>query len=480
MKTIEQLKKNRLWEYFLELEQIPRESGNEAGVRAWLLAWAKARGLESFSDKAGNVFIRKSATPGYEKRSSVAMQGHMDMVCVKRNGSTHDFTKDPIDVRVDGDWLCAKDTSLGGDDGIAIAIALDVLDDDTIKHGPLEAIFTFSEETGMDGAFGIDGTKIQSRKLLNLDSEDEGILFIGCAGGIHTDATMKADEETIPLDWKAHTLTVSGGLGGHSGGEIHKERANAIKVGARLLSSLRHVMLYSYEGGTKMNVIPSSCTIGFAIPEEDEARLQETFTLLSGNLKAEYAVNDPGITIALADASRPKMAASPAQSVKFIRALYTAPHGVYAWSQTLKGIVETSSNLAIVTMKDGNFSVRESHRSSVASRKNLIADMAGKVFEGAGMKVTHEGDYPAWTPDPSSPLAGFCAKAYKEYTGKEMKVTAIHAGLECGVINSKVPGMDSVSFGPQMRDIHSVDEHLSISSSEQAAGFVRHLLSIIQ
>lgn len=480
MRTLQDLEKENVWKYFLQLERIPRESGNEAGVRAWLLSWAKEHHLEAFADKTGNVIIRKDASKGYEKHSPVALQGHMDMVCVKRPGSMHDFRTDPIEVMVDGDELCAKDTSLGGDDGIAIAMALDILSDDKLQHGPLEFICTISEETGMDGANGIEGSEIRSRKLLNLDSEDEGILYIGCAGGVHTEGKMKMDKETVPLDWNAYTLSVGGLLGGHSGGEIHKERANAMKLASRLLVRMSHLMLFSFEGGTKTNVIPSACTVGFAIPEEDDKNLKDNLSALLSDLKEEYAVNDPSITMEIKKTERPKEAASAKQSGLFVRALYLAPHGVYAMSQTLKGIVETSSNLAIVSMKDDLFHVIASHRSSVASRRDYIADVFGKALESAGMKVTHDGAYPSWTPDPTSVLAGFCAKAYKEYTGKEMEITAIHAGLECGIINSKVSGMDSVSFGPQMRDIHSFDEHLSISSSERMLGFVKHLLTIIE
>ncbi|MCH3907268.1 MAG: aminoacyl-histidine dipeptidase [Sphaerochaeta sp.] len=480
--TIEQLKQKNLWKYFLELEQIPRESGNEEGVRRWLLSWAKEHGLQAFADETGNVIIRKDATKGYEHHSPVALQGHMDMVCVKRPGSTHDFTKDPIDVMVDGDWLCAKDTSLGGDDGIAIAIALDVLSDPSVQHGPLEAIFTISEETGMNGAFGIKEKDIRSRKLLNLDSEDEGILYIGCAGGKEVEGTLDCNMETIPLDWNAYRLDVSGLLGGHSGGEIHKQRANAIKLAARLLVQQKHLMIFSIQGGTKRNVIPSSCEVGFAVPEEEEKSLTENMANLQEALKTEYRNNDPSIKLTLEKTERPRAAASTKTSKQFIRSLFLAPHGVYAYetSEELKGIVETSSNLAIVSTDGKQFKVVTSHRSSVISRRDLVAELCGEALLSGGMKVTYTGAYPAWLPNPDSPLAHFCAQAYHEYTGKEMKVTAIHAGLECGLINDTVKGMDSVSFGPQMRDIHSVDEHLSISSSERCDGFLKHLLSIIQ
>lgn len=474
------LERKNLWKYFLKLETIPRESGNEEGVRSWLLGWAKEHGFEAFSDKAGNVFIRANATPGYENRTPVALQGHMDMVCVKRETSTHDFTKDPIEVEVDGDWLTAKDTSLGGDDGIAIAIGLDVLTDPACKHGPLELIYTVSEETGMDGANGLDGKDVRSRLLLNLDSENEGVLFIGCAGGLHTTGTLAYKTGKVPSGWKGYTLTVGGLRGGHSGDEIHKERANAIKVAARLLRGQERIMLDSFEGGTRMNVIPSSCKITFQIPEQESKAFEQRLQEMAEKIRNEYRVSDPQLAVTLTEGPAAKEAADQHQSASFIRMLFLIFHGVYAMSQTLQGLVETSSNLAIVSMKEGRFFATTSQRSSVESRKYLVSDLVGDIMRGAGMQVVVDAAYPSWEPDTKSKLAATAAKVYKEYTGKDMVVTAIHAGLECGIINSKVKGMDSVSFGPQMRGIHSVDEHLSISSSERAADYVKHLLSVLE
>ncbi len=477
--TLEDLQKKNLWKYFLELEKIPRESGNEKGVRTWLLGWTKEHGFEASSDKAGNVIIRAQATKGYEHRIPVALQGHMDMVCVKREGSTHDFTKDPIEVEVDGEWLHARDTSLGGDDGIAIALGLDVITDPACKHGPLELIYTVSEETGMDGAVGLEGNEIRSKMLLNLDSENEGVLFIGCAGGLHTTGQMPIRQEKVPSGWKGYTLNVQGLCGGHSGDEIHKERANAIKVASRLLKDQTHIMLSSFEGGARMNVIPFCANVSFQIPENEasafEARVKES----AKDIRNEYQYNDPDICISLNEAEVAKQAASCEQSRSFITSLFLAFHGVYAMSQTIRGLVETSSNLAIVSMKEGKFFATTSQRSSVESRKLLVSDMIAETFKRAGMDVVVDGSYPAWEPNPKSRLAKITAEAYKKFTGKEMVVTAIHAGLECGIINSKVPGMDSVSLGPQMKAIHSVDEKLSIPSSEKMASFVKHLLSIL-
>lgn len=474
------LKNQNLWNYFYELSQIPRESGNEEGVRQFLLKFAKEHNLEAVVDTIGNVILRKKAYPGYEGRPSVALQGHMDMVCVKTEESNHDFTKDPIILIRECDILRAKDTTLGGDNGIAVAMAMDILSDTNAKHGPLEAIFTVSEETGLTGAFNIEKELIQSRLLINLDSEEEGILYIGCAGGLEVDASLKADMQAIPQGYEGFTLIVNGLLGGHSGGEIHKQRANAIKAAARALATVETKMLFSASGGSKRNVIPSFCTMSFASPKSDVKAIEEAVRKAAKELQEEHAVSDPGITLELSKADLPKKAASAKQSEAFIRSLYIAPHGVDAMSMTIEGVVETSSNLAILKFSDGVFSVTSSHRSSILSSRDDIAHRMGEAMKSGGSTVEYVGAYPSWKPNPNSALTKFCAKAYEEYSGKKPEITAIHAGLECGIINSRVPGMDSVSFGPNMYDVHSVKERLSLSSVENIMGFTRHVLEIIE
>ncbi len=476
----EGLKNQDLWNYFYELSQIPRESGNEEGVRQFLLKFAKEHTLEAVVDTIGNVILRKKAYPGYEGRPSVALQGHMDMVCVKTEESDHDFATDPIHLVREGDTLRAKDTTLGGDNGIAVAMAMDILADPNAKHGPLEAIFTVSEETGLTGAFNIEKDLIQSRLLINLDSEEEGVLYIGCAGGLEVDAKLKADMQAIPADYEGFTLTASGLLGGHSGGEIHKQRANAIKAVARALSAVETKMLFAASGGSKRNVIPSLCSISFASPSSDAKTIGLAIRKCEKDLQEEYSISDPCIVLELRNADLPTKATSAKQSEAFIRSLYIAPHGVDAMSMTIKGIVETSSNLAILAFSEGVFSVTSSHRSSILSSRDDIAHRMGEAMKSGGSTVEYVGAYPSWKPNPDSKLTQFCAKAYEEYSGKKPQVTAIHAGLECGIINSKVPGMDSVSFGPNMHDVHSVKERLSLSSVERIMGFLRHLLSIIE
>ncbi|NCC63284.1 MAG: aminoacyl-histidine dipeptidase [Spirochaetia bacterium] len=478
--AVKGLKAQALWNYFSELSDIPRESGNEEGVRQYLLRFAKEHELEALVDVIGNVIIRKKAYPGYEKRPSVALQGHMDMVCVKEEGSSHDFAKDPIELVREGDILKANGTTLGGDNGIAIAIAMDILADKECKHGPLEAIFTVSEETGLTGAFNIEPKYVQSRLMINLDSEEEGVLYIGCAGGIEVNVSQKVNWQSVPSSYQAFILTANGMLGGHSGGEIHKQRANAIKVAARALRDVSSFMVFKAEGGTKRNVIPSVCTVGLAVEANEIEKLKALVSQTQQVLRSEYALSDKDVQLTLTEAPLPKMAVDQDTSKRFFTALYCAPHGVDAMSLSIPGIVETSSNLAILRLDEDGFKVVSSHRSSVLSARDDIAMRFCSVFNLIGAQTKLEGAYPSWTPNPNSPLTGFCAQAYEQYAGKKPKITAIHAGLECGIINSKIPGMDSVSFGPDMCDVHSVKERLYISSVERISGFTRHLLSIIE
>lgn len=484
--AIEGLEPKALWEYFYQLEQIPRESGNEEGVRQWLIAFAKEHKLEHAVDATGNVIIRKPATPGFENRSSVALQGHMDMVCVKKPGSTHNFLTDPIQLVRDGDWLHASDTSLGADNGIAIAMILDVFTDPTSQHGPLEAIFTVSEETGLDGAFGLDASLVKSRKLINLDSEEEGIIYIGCAGGVEVTGTDDSPEKAaIPAGYSSWKLSIEGLKGGHSGGEIHMQRGNSIKLAARILAALDLAgipfMISSFEGGYKRNVIPSTADVVFSSPTTSASHIQDIVSRQETVLKAEYAVEEPKLVMGVSQHTTQKIALSAHASAALVKALHVAPHGVDTFSKTIPGIVETSSNLAIIHVSPEHIEVVSSHRSSVETARDDVAQrMMTSLAAIAGLSVRAEGAYPSWTPDPSSALAEFCRKAYSDYAGKEPVVTAIHAGLECGIINSKVPGMDSVSFGPDMEGVHSTAERLSLSSSQRISAFLKHLLTIIE
>ncbi|MFA5448045.1 MAG: aminoacyl-histidine dipeptidase [Sphaerochaeta sp.] len=469
-----------LWQYFSDISSIPRESGNEAGVRSYLLDFAKAKGLVAVVDEAGNVIIKKPAFPGYEAKPSVALQGHMDMVCVKDEGVEHDFTKDPLTLVRDGDILKAQGTTLGADNGIAVAMMLSILSDEKAEHGPLEAIFTVEEETGLTGAFALQQKDIDSRLLLNLDSEEEGVFYIGCAGGIETQVEKVVTWTAPAATAKAFTLTASGMAGGHSGAEIHKQRANAIKAAVRSLTNLDTLSIFSAEGGSRRNVIPSVAKIGFIVEASEVDSLQKAVAEAQNELTGEYELSDPNIVLTLEEVSLPAQSVDAKESKAMVTALYAAPHGVDAMSLSLEGVVETSTNLAILSLDEKGFSVIASHRSSVLSARDDVARRFGAIFSLIGAEVRFEGAYPSWKPNPDSALTGFCARAYEEYSGKKATITAIHAGLECGIINSRVAGMDSVSFGPNMWDVHSTAERLSISSTAWMEGFTRHLLKIIE
>ena len=474
--------------YFREICRIPRESGNEEGMRRYLLSWAEENGFEGLRDEVGNIIVRTAATPGFEDVPYVALQAHMDMVCVKVPGSNHDFLKDPIEVYQDGDFLKANGTSLGGDDGIGVAIAQAIFTDPQSKHGPLEAVFTFSEETGMNGAYGLDGNMVRSRRMINIDSEDEGTIFIGCAGGIDLVGTASYDMEPVPADWDTLEFTVSGLKGGHSGGEIHKQHLNAISALSRMLLSIEETgipfRLARFDGGTKRNVIPFTAGCSICVPQDVKhdvvAKVVETFNVI----REENKYEEPGLSLekmcSQHGATRFDSALDADASLLVVKALFACPHGVFTMSKAIPGIVETSDNLAIVKLIDGKLDLQVSVRSNIDSSKYYLVNRIKTIFESFGIECRIGDGYPAWTPDPYSDLARFCAEAYEQMFGTKPVVTAIHAGLECSVINSRCPGMDSVSIGPQMYDIHSTEERLSISSSIKTYDFVKHLLSIIK
>ena len=471
------LKEKKLWENFEAISRIPRESGNEEGIRKYLLSWAKEKGLKALSDKAGNVVIYSPATEGKENVPSLCLQGHMDMVCVKRDGSNHDFKKDPIEIVYEDGSIHAKDTSLGADNGIAIASIMTLFEDKELAHGPLEALFTVSEETGLNGAFGLDSSNIHSRLLLNLDSEEEGVIYTGCAGGIEIDTEKKAKLKSVPSSWISFTLSVSGLLGGHSGAEIHRERANAIKLIARALHRLPEFMLVDINGGSRRNVIPSSASVTFVTDKKNKETVESVISQLEKDVKNEYKIQDPNIRFTLIEGKAPEKAIKAKTSSSFIEALYLAPHGVQAMSMAIPGVVETSNNLAIVKMEEGKLKAISSTRSLIESAKHETAYRVGAAFEDMGIKVVYNGDYPSWQPNPSSAFTKEVTAMYKSFTKKKPVVTCIHAGLECGIINSIVDGMDSLSIGPNLFDVHSVNEHIDAASAERMMEFLHYLVS---
>lgn len=484
VKAIEGLESRRLWNHFLEISRIPRESGNEEGMRRYLISFAKDHGFESEVDTTGNLIMRVPATEKMERVPSLALQGHMDMVCVKDEGIEHNFATDPLILRRDGDWLSAEGTTLGADNGIAIAMILDLLGDPDAAHGPIEAIFTVSEETGMEGAFGLDGSRIKSRNMLNLDSEEEGVFYIGCAGGVEVNGTILVEPQPVFDTDTCWDVKIDGLLGGHSGGEIHKQRANAISCMARFLHEVNTegtLKVVSINGGTKRNVIPSVCKATLTMPSELDGHVINTAKLILQAIKNEFHYADPGIGISVSKSKqRARLASSPAQSRALVNALFLAPHGVDRMSHAIENLVETSSNLAVVKTFKDRYELVSSHRSSILSSRDHVANKTIAAFETAKASCKLENPYPSWTPNPDSPLAELCSKAWEEQMGRSARITAIHAGLECGIINSLVEGMDSVSLGPDLRGVHATSEKVSISSTLHIAAFLRHLCTIIE
>ena len=473
----DKLEEKKVWKYFQEISEIPRESGNEEGVRQYLISWAKKRNIDVQTDKIGNVIMFKEGAKG---KDSICLQGHMDMVCVKREGSKHDFTKDPIEIVLDGNYIRAKDTSLGADNGVAVAFALALLEEDDPERPSLEALFTVCEESKLLGANNVEANKIKSRKLINIDSEEEGIIYIGCAGGLQINAEKKVKYKDVEKDSVHLKLSISGLLGGHSGGEIHKERANANKLLARIMHRFPIYSLTDIQGGTRSNVIPSSAYATFVVNQEDVQTIKIIVDNISKDIQNEYKVQDPGIKITLEELPDvPKQAIKNKISVSFIEAIYLAPYGVQAMSQSVKGVVETSNNIAIIKLEDDKFKLLSSTRSLVESAKEETALRVGAAFEILGFKVIYNDSYPSWAPNPNSQLTKKVVAEYKKYSGKAPVVTCIHAGLECGIINSLVPGMDSVSIGPNLFDVHSVNEHIEYDSAVRTMGFLRHLIKAL-
>ncbi len=470
------LKEKRLWQFFNEISSVPRDSGKEDKIREYLLSWAEKNSVEAVVDKTGNIIMKKGATKGYENKAPIALQGHMDMVCVKREGSNHDFTKDPIEIVTDGKEIRAKDTSLGADNGIALAMILALFSDESYEHGPLEAIMTVNEEVGLTGAFGLEGKYVSARKLINIDNEEEGFFCIGCAGGLDVTAREKVEREKVE-DGDAIYFELGHLNGGHSGSDINKGRLNAIVAFSRFLSLLPSYRLVKIDVGTKRNVIPSSIKAELVVPSFNKAK--EVVALLEKELRVEFPKGEDNINILLNRIERPEYALKEDVSRIIGSALFLSPNGVQSYSQTLEGIVETSANLAIVHLNEDEVSVVFSIRSSIESAKKNIALIISTLYTACGFSVAVGDGYPGWIPNPASPLAVTLPSLYKTLTGKTPLVTAIHAGLECGIINDRIPGMDSISIGPNLFDVHSVNEHLEIESAERLLEFLKAVLKEI-
>ncbi len=456
---------------FKEITRIPRESGHEEKIVEYLVNFAKEHGLEYKTDDVNNVVITRPASKGYEDRSTIVLQGHTDMVCEKNAGVEHDFAKDPIRYVIEDGWMIAKDTTLGADCGIGVAAQLAALIDPA-PCGKIECLFTSSEETGMDGAFGLKPGFITGKTLINLDSEDEGELFIGCAGGLDTTAVFNYIPEPLPADAKCFSVRIFNGVGGHSGDDINKGRANAVQLLARFLNDCLSsadfkLSLCCIDGGNKRNAIAreSSATVALT---GDEAAFKSDWDSFSADVKGEYSVTEPDLSFALESVPAPAFTFDTDSAMRIVRGLYAAPHGVLSMSADIPGLVETSTNLASVKMLEGNkLRVGTSQRSSITSARRAAAAKVEASFLLAGAEVTHEGEYPGWKPTLDSEILRRSVASYKKLFGVEPAVKAIHAGLECGLFLEIYPDLDMISFGPTLRGVHAPGERLDLASLDK-------------
>ncbi len=467
---VSELKPTEVFSIFDQITKIPRPSKKEDKIRAFLLDFAKEHNLAVRTDAVGNVVISKPATPGHENAPAVILQGHMDMVC-EANDKSFNFETTPITTIIDGEWVRADGTTLGADNGIGVAAALAVLTDDKLVHGPLEALFTMDEETGMTGAFNIGEGMINGDILINLDSEDDAELFIGCAGGVDTVCTFNYNRSFAPKDFHYFKVAISKGQGGHSGGDIHLGRANANKLLARFLFDLSkeyELVLSEIDGGNLRNAIPRAAHAIVGVHTSNKEKVRVALNKFIADVETEYKDLEPTLEIEMESVDMPDFCVDSETSLALIRSIYSAPHGVVSMSRELKGLVETSTNLASVKMAaDNTIVVTTSQRSSVNSRKWDIANQVEALFTMAGAKVVHGEGYPGWQPNMQSPIMEIASEAYRELYGITPKITAIHAGLECGLFLEKYPHLDMVSFGPTLRDVHSPSERMHIPAVER-------------
>jgi dipeptidase D len=478
---IEGLKPEGVWKYFAEISKIPRGSKNEKQIAAYVMQKAKEFGLEAKQDKYMNVLVRKPASPGYENRPMICLQGHLDMVCEKNKDKVHDFEKDPIELVREGNVMRANGTTLGADNGIAVATNLAIMEDKSLVHGPLEFLFTIDEETGLTGAANLKSGFVQSKTLMNLDSEEEGELFVGCSGGKNTIGTWKVTYEKAPGKTAPLMVKVKGLKGGHSGLEIDKGRGNSLKIINRLLMVLTEVggRLCCVEGGNKSNAIPRESDALIYVPAANLNKAKKIVATFNATVKAELASVEPDLVVEAEvrkDLAKGKVMKKQQQAL-LLKTIAGLPHGVMKMSADIPGLVETSTNVAVLKTEKSKVTLITSQRSSVASEILEVCDSVSAVFELGGAKVERTEGYPGWKPNLASPILKLAKTTYQQLYGKEPAVKAIHAGLECGIIGEKYPGMDMVSFGPTLQAVHSPDEKIYIDTVER---FWKFLLGILK
>lgn len=475
---------NDILEIFKEITTVPRESGHEEKIIKWLLDFAKKHNLKAKKDKIGNVLITKEADKGKENVPTIILQSHSDMVCEKNAGVEHDFQKDPIKYEIEDGWLIAKDTTLGADCGIGMAAQLAIVSDPKLKTGKIEALFTVSEETGLDGAELLDPKFVTGNILLNLDSEEEGELCIGCSGGIDTTAIFKYTAVPQTKSYLKYKFRVFGSMGGHSGDDINKNRVNANQQLARLLYKImdKHdIELYEIDGGNKRNAIAREAYAVVGFPKSAKASVTKIFKAVEAEVKDEFSIPDPDVKFEMLPVECNKKAVDRNTAAALIYAAVASPHGYYKLSDKIPGLVEISTNFASVKMQPGNkIVIGSSQRSAVVSERRWMAQQMEACWALAGAKVTHEGEYPGWIPSLNSPILELCKKSYKKLFGTEAKVIVTPAGLECGLFSLKFPKMDMISFGPTLRGVHAPGEKLNLASLDKFTDLLVEVVKSIQ
>lgn len=466
-KDISNLDPKEVWKHFYSLTQTPRPSKHEDAIQDFMMKFGQDLGLETIKDEVGNIIIKKPATPGMEDRKGVILQGHLDMVPQKNSDKVHDFKTDPIETYIDGEWLTANGTTLGADNGMGVAATMAVLESKELVHGPIEGLFTADEETGMTGAFGLQNDVLDGDILLNLDSEDEGELYIGCAGGIDGTATFEYKEAHIPENTVAYKLIVKGLKGGHSGMDIPLGRGNSNKIMFRFLKQAARdysVRISKIIGGSLRNAIPREAFVTLVVPAANVSDFENAVEFFEGTVQSELSSVEPDFTFTCKETALPDSVIDEKTQKNLINAVYACPNGVIRMSNDMEGLVETSTNLAIV--KSGNFKIEVQSllRSSVESAKKDLAEMMESVFTLAGAEVSFDGAYPGWKPNPNSEILETMKKVYKDKYGRVPEIKAIHAGLECGLLGAVYPKWDMISFGPTIRNPHSPDEKVNIAT----------------
>jgi dipeptidase D len=480
--SVRDLEPKAMWNHFADLNAVPRASKKEEEVIQFMMDFGKKLGLETIKDAVGNVVIKKPASPGMEDRKTIIMQSHLDMVHQKNSDTDFDFATHGIDMRVIGDWVDANGTTLGADNGIGVASIMTVLSSDTIVHPAVEAMFTIDEETGMTGAIHLDPSNFSGEILLNLDTEDDDEISIGCAGGIDSNTSYKCALEDVKSDSETISISLKGLIGGHSGMDIDKGRGNANKLMNRILYHLHSVVEYqliSVDGGSLRNAIPRESTVIVAVKAENVALFRKELNTISEVIKVEFDSIEKDMVVSTEAASTSEKAISSEDKIKILNTIYSLHNGVFRMSPDIEGLVETSSSLARVIIKNGDFVTQSLQRSSVESSKDDVANTIRGVFELMGCAVVQSGDYPGWQPNKNSAILDIMSKLYRDSFNEEPKIKACHAGLECGILLKHLPDVDMISFGPNIRAAHSPDEKCQISSVQKYWGYLIDTLQLI-